>query len=263
MRSAIGRSFAVRFLRGFWCVPRAVGMIAASPRILLWSALPFLLCLALYVAFFSTAVLLADDVVGRIIQPGSWWREALRWALMLAIPLAVLVVSVFTYALACFVIAAPLYEWLSASVERRLTGRVEEAPTSVRLMLADVWRALADAVRIFVMEMAVLLLGFVFVPVSSVLAALASGVLLALGYCDYPMGRRRMLFADRLRYAWRHRWEMLGLGLPLLFALTVPLVGVAFLPVGVVAGTILFVELPRPDCAEAGGVLTSGEEGEG
>lgn len=243
MARRLSNTFAFRFLRGLGCLPRAVGMILGSRRVFLLSLLPFLLCLLLYVAFFAGVVALSDNVAGLIIEPGAWWRSVIRWALMIAIPVGFLIVSVFTYTLVCFVVAAPLYEWLSAAVERRLTGRVEEEPFGLKNMLVDVWRALADTVRILLIGLVVLVLGFLMVPVTTVLAVLASAVLLGLECCDYPMGRRRMPFGDRLHFARRHFWELLGLGLPLLLALTIPFVGAVFLPVGVVGGTILFTDI--------------------
>ncbi len=237
------RTFLGRTVHGFGCVVRAATMVLRSPRILLLAGLPFALCMVLYVAFFGVTLAFVDEVVDVVIQPGAWWRNALRWAMVVTVPLAVFVLSVFTYTFACLVIAAPLYEFLSATVERRLTGLVAEEPFTLKAMLQDIWRALADTARILLIEVGVLMLGLIFVPVTTVLAAMASAVLLALEYCDYPMGRRRMPFSERLGFARRHIWEMFGLGMPLLFALGIPFVGVAFLPLGVIGGTILFVEL--------------------
>lgn len=245
MRLNLRKSFAFRFLHGAGSLLRAVGMIATSGRLLLLSALPFALCMLIYVAFFGSAIVFADELAGLAVQPGPWWRDIVHWTLLIMIPVAALVLSVFTFALACFVVAAPLYDLLSAAAEKRLTGTVREEPVSLKAVLEDLWRALTDSVRILLIELGVLLLGLVFVPVTAALATMASGVLLALECCDYPMGRRRLRFGRKLQFARRHVWEMLGLGLPLLFLLGIPFVGVAFLPVAVVAATVLYVELAQ------------------
>jgi uncharacterized protein involved in cysteine biosynthesis len=129
------------------------------------------------------------------------------------------------------------------AVERRLTGVVEEPPSSLKLVLLDNWRALVNSVRILLLTLAVWVVGLVAPPVTTALAALVSGALLGLECCDYMMARRRMPFGRKLRFARRHVWEMTGLGLPMLFALAVPFVGAAFLPLGVVGGTILYLDL--------------------
>ncbi len=239
--------FVVRFLRGLACAFRALPLVLGSRRMFVLSVVPFLVCLAIYVAFFFGVIALADDVAGLVIEPGTWWRAVIRVALMVSLPLAFLVIAVFTYTLACFAVAGPLYEWLSAAVERKITGGVEEEPFRVRNMLLDVVRGIGFAIGMLLVQLCILLLAFLFVPVTTVLALLGSAVLLALEFLDYPMGRRRMSLRARVRFARRHGWELLGLGLPLLLGLMVPFVGAVFLPVGVVGGTLLFVHLSERD----------------
>jgi CysZ protein len=237
--------FLIRFFRGLACPFRAVGLILQSRRLFLLSVAPFLICLVIYFAVFVAVVFVVDDVVEMLVAPGAWWRTVVQWMLMVAIPVVVLVVSVFTYTALCFVIAGPLYDLLSAAVERRLAGRVEEEPFSVGNMLVDAGRSVVLTVAILVIELCVLVFGLLFVPATTVLALMASGVLLALEYLDYPMARRRMTLSGRLRFARRHAWELLGLGLPLLFCLMVPFAGALFLPLGVVGATDLFLQLAR------------------
>jgi CysZ protein len=243
--SRTGRFFMVRFARGFAHLPRAVGLIVGSRRILLLSLVPFLICLAIYVGFLVAALSFAPDLADRVIAPGAWWRSALRLMFITGLIAVSLVILVFTYASACFVIAAPFYEFLSAAVERKVTGGIREEPFSVRSMLVDVWRALVGAVVILAIEVGVLAFGLLLGPVTAAAAVLVSAVLLSLEYLDYPMGRRRMPLKEKFRFARRHAWEFLGLGLPMLVGLAVPFVGVVFLPVGVVGGTLLFVDLTR------------------
>ncbi len=246
----LSESFAFRFLKGVGCLLRAAGMILGSRRIFLLSAMPFFICLALYVVLIGAAVLLDRHLVGLIIAPGAWWRAVIRWALMLTIPLVVFVISIFTYTAVCFAAAGVLYDWLAGAVEHRLTGAVEEVPSSLKLVLLDNWRALVNSLRILGITLAAWVVGLIAPPFTTAAAALVSGVLLGLECCDYSMARRRMLFGDKLRYARRHVWEMLGLGLPLLPALAIPFIGAAFLPLGVVAGTILYLDL-RPSEPES------------
>lgn len=133
------------------------------------------------------------------------------------------------------VVAAPFHEALSAAVERKLARRVEEEPFSLPRLLADVWRVARLTALLLVLELLV-------VPVTTVVAFGLSGVLLALEFTDPPMERRRLRIRRRLRFARRHLWEMMGLGVVLLLLLGIRSVGAVFLPLGVVRGTILFVE---------------------
>jgi uncharacterized protein involved in cysteine biosynthesis len=236
-------SFAFRFLKGAGCLLRAAGMVLSSRRIFLFSALPFLICLGLYVVLLIVAIPLDRHIVGLILGPGAWWRTLVRALLAVATWLALFVVGLFTYTAACFTLAGALYDLLTVAVERRLTGTVVEAPSGLKLVLLDNWRALVNSLKILLVTLLAWAVSLIAPPVTTVLAAVVSGALLGLQCCDYQLVRRRMAFRDKLRYARHHFWEMLGLGLPLLFALAIPFAGAAFLPIGVIGGTILYLDL--------------------
>jgi uncharacterized protein involved in cysteine biosynthesis len=236
-------SFVVRFLRGLACPFRAVPIIVGSGRMILLSLLPFVLCLVIYVGVFVAVLSLTGKAADAIVQPGTTLRDVLHTLLEIAFPLVFLIVAVFTYTLACFAVAAPLYEWLSAAVERRMTGEVAEEPFSLRTILVDVARGVGHGLVVLAAELLVLIFGLLAVPVTTVLAVMATAVLLSLEFMDYPMERRRMSLHTKAAFVRRHGWEMMGLGLPMLGALALPVIGAACLPIGVVGGTLLFLEL--------------------
>jgi len=256
-RQGGGPSFVVRLLRGLACLFRAVPIIMGSRRMVLLALLPFVICLAIYVGFFVVVLALSDNVADAVVAPGTPLRNALHAALVIAFPLVFLIVAVFTYAVACLAVAAPLYEWLSAATERHLGGGVAEAPFSLRGMAADLARGVGHGLAVLLLELFVLVFGLLLVPVTTVVAVLASAALLSLEFLDYPMERRRMSLGGKARFVRRHAWELVGLGLPLLAGLAVPVIGAACLPVGVVGGTLLFLELTGdapagPHAGEAG-----------
>jgi len=245
-------SFVTRFLWGMACPFRAVPVILGNGRMILLSLLPFAVCLVIYAGVFVAVLALSDNAADAIVQPGTPLRNILHKALTITFPVLFLIVAVFTYTVACFVVAAPLYEWLSAGTERRLTGDVVEEPFSLLGMLGDVARGLGHGLVVLLLELFVLIFGLLAVPVTTVLAVLASAVLLALEFLDYPMERRRMSLQLKAAFVRRHAWELAGLGLPMLGALAVPVIGAACLPVGVVGATMLFLELTADASAEPG-----------
>ncbi|MFO8006603.1 MAG: EI24 domain-containing protein [Candidatus Brocadiia bacterium] len=239
-------SAPVRFARGLGYPFRAARLLLSERRLALTAIAPFLICLVLYAVALTAALVFVDDVVGLMIQPGAWWRTVVRVVLTVSLGLGFFLALVFTYTAVCMAVAAPFYEVLSAGVERRLAGQVEEEPFSLLGLLNDLWRVVRLTALLLALEVVVLLLGVLLVPVTTVVAFGLSGVLLSLEFTDPPMERRRMRIRRRLRFARRNLWEMMGLGVVLMLLLGIPFVGAVFLPLGVVGGTILFVE------AEAG-----------
>ncbi len=237
------RTFVGRFLAGA-CYPfHGLKLIFSDKRILLLSIVPFIFTLVVYSVLFIISISLVDNIANLLIEPGTWWRSILRWAMMISLPVILLVLLVFTYAFVSFVIAAPFYEFLSAAVEKKLAGEVKEEPFSLRNLVVDIWRALIDSAILLIIELFVLAFGLVFGPVSMIMCFVISALLMALENLDHVMGRRRMKFAEKIRYAGRNFWTMLGFGLIVLSGLLIPFLGVLFLPMGVAGGTKLFCDI--------------------
>jgi len=240
VRQAI--SMPARFFRGLAYPFRAVGVLFGDVRVFARAVIPFLICAVVYVACFVAVVLLSDNLVGLIIEPGAWWRATLRVLLAVVVVLGSFLLLVFTYSFICLVVAAPLYEFLSGAVERKLTGDVVEEPFSIRNVIVDIGRALLWVGLILLIEVGVFIFGLLLVPVTTAAAFAVSGVLIGMECLEHPMERRRMRMQQKLDFARDHFWELMGFGLPVMVALGVPFVGVFFLPLGVVGGTMLFVE---------------------
>ena len=242
MRTLVRNSPPARFARGFACLFRGAGMLLGSKRLVALAALPFLLCVLVYAAAFAGFLFIVDDVAGWVVEPGPWWRTLLHWGLMIGMSVGLLVASILTYTAVAMVVAGPLYELLSAASERRLLGGVEEEPFSLRAVAGDVAHAALFGVFLVIGGIFAFLFGLIIPPLTTILATCGSAWLLALEHMDYPMGRRRLRMRQKLGWARRHAWEMLGLGLPVLLAMMIPFLGPFLLPFGVVGGTILFVE---------------------
>jgi CysZ protein len=231
-----------RLFRGARCFLRGASMLLRSKRLLALAALPFLLCVLVYAAAFGGFLFIVDDVAGWVVEPGPWWRTLLHWGLMIGMSVGLVVASVLTYTAVAMVVAGPLYELLSAASERQLLGGVEEESSSLRAVAGDVAHAALFGIFLIVGGLFAFLFGLIIPPATTILATCGSAWLLALEHMDYPMGRRRLRMRQKLGWARRHAWEMLGLGLPVLLAMMIPFLGPFLLPFGVVGGTILFVE---------------------
>ena len=141
---------------------------------------------------------------------------------------------------------------------------MNEAEAGLKEILIDIWRAVTDAVKFILMAAVIWAFAFLFPPVTTTVAFLLTAVLVGLEFMEGPMGRRRWTFRDKLAYARRHLWTLVGFGSLMSVAMLVPLVGVAFLPVGAIGGTMMFCDLegrdrPPGDAGQCDGMTTSGK----
>jgi len=228
-------------------------MICSDARTFLWAVLPFVLSLTLYVAGFFLFAARVDDLAASIVARGAWWRDALNWLVTVGLWVAVPLLIVFTYVFVSFVVAGPLYEYLSLSVERRVLGRVEQEPFSLPSVLGDLWRGVSSAAILLGLQLLVLAGSFTCVPVSTVICFGLSAMLLGLEHLDYPLVRRRLGFRQRVDYVRQRFWTVFGFGVTTLAGLLIPLGGALFLPMGVAGATLLFCHQNPPARARESG----------
>jgi uncharacterized protein involved in cysteine biosynthesis len=136
----------------------------------------------------------------------------------------------------CFLLAnifaAPIYEYVSLSVESKLKGT--PAPD------ISLWQTLllvGEEIKkvVFIIGVSILLL---FIPGLNVISLLVTAFLIGWDHFDYPLARRGWRFRKRLSFVLTSGWSVMGLGLWLL----IPFAQLFLAPLAVVGGTFLCLE---------------------
>jgi len=252
------------FLAGVGYPRRAFRLILSDGTLLRYAVLPFVINLAVFgLAIFAFGYWFGElwqfaSAWTEITRPEAWYWVPLYWLLALVrwlIAALLVVVAIlilwFSFTLLGNIIASPFNELLSAAVERRLgSGGGQAEDGGWRALVGEMGRALSDETRkmAFFLLVQAALLPLNLIPLAGTLAytALSLGfgaLFVALEFTDYPMARRRIPFADRRRAVWRHRAVMSGFGGSLFLTFLVPGLNLLLLPVGVVAGTLLYLDL--------------------
>jgi CysZ protein len=166
--------------------------------------------------------------------------EVLKWALVLPF---VFIVCYFTFTSVGMIVASPFHDFLSERIEQHLnpTPPQPSAPLwhQIRQMLRNMLSSLRIVVRqIFAM---VLTLPFLLVPYIGFLPLfVVTAYFTGLGFLDVPMARHNIRHADKKPIIRSCRWYLLGMGLAMECMFLVPFLALLLLPMGVVAGTILW-----------------------
>lgn len=172
------------------------------------------------------------------------WLRYLLWPLFVA---TVLLVVFFMFALLANLLAAPFNGLLSEAVEAALTGQPPPSGGWRQLVgdiLPSVWNEVRKILYFarWALPVAVLFLIPGINLAATVLWAVLGAWMLALEYGDYPMGNRRIRFAQQ-RARWRrHRSLALGFGGATLLATATPLLNLLVVPAAVAGATALWVE---------------------
>jgi CysZ protein len=180
----------------------------------------------------------------------SWWQHlvnSLVWVGNLVLKafvalLSLILLMLVSYGLS-FIIAGPFNDILSEQVETIATG-IEPPPFRFKKFLADLWRTIrVETLKALVLiSIPVVLFVFSLVPVIGsplyiVLTFFFGAWDLGFSYADLPYGRRAAPFRERIAFARRERWALMGLGAGFI----VPFFSLIFAAPMVVGGTLLFV----------------------
>lgn len=227
------------FLFGILLPWKALRLIVATPRLLMWSAIPVVITTAIYVFFIlktQSLVLgyLADYLVAHGMNPNSWGMSVAQWIIRIAL----LIVGAISFAFTSTLVSCPFNDFLAETAESFATPPLPSVPSAgftwrLRLLAIDLAKTLA-AVAVGIIALLVS-----WIPVVNFLALVISFLLVCFQFISYPQSRRGLGVAAGVKFIFRFFYSCLGFGavITLLFAL--PLVSCFFLPIAVVGGTLL------------------------
>lgn len=252
---------------------RGLGIWGRRPHLMLLGALPALLVSGLLLGALVTLSLNATSLAELATPFAANWsaqaRDWLRVVVAVALVAAGVGLSVLTFTGLTLVLGAPVYDQISASVERLYGGVRNEVrlPWSVQL-----WRMVSNGLRLLgvslVTGLLVLLVGLV--PVvgavaGPVTAAVVGAWALAVELVGAPCDARGLSLSQRRCLLRRQRWTSLGFGLACYLLFLVPLGAVIATPAAVAGATLLvrdqFMEPTHPGSPGAPGPRPAAQPG--
>jgi len=235
-----------KFITGFRA-PFAGFSLITKPGVRVYVLIP----LAVNTLLFTAVIVFGIHTFGGFIErlSGQWaWLEWIAWLLWPLFLVIALTVVFFTFSVVINLVAAPFNGFLSAAVERHLTGKPPPDPAGgVSGITAEILTALKSEARKFLYFLlrALPLLLLFFIPF---IAAAAPAIwiafaawMMAIEYMDYPMGNHGMLFDEIRRELSSRKQLALGFGAGTLILTMIPVLNFVAMPVAVAGGTYLYL----------------------
>lgn len=191
--------------------------------------------------------------VGPLLE--SMWAKPdglfvlLWWTLkILMYPLAIIALYFLTLMISA-IVASPANDALAARVEA-LAGQTvpPHEGVDVRGALRGALQAAANLLISGAIMVPLVLLNLI--PVAGGIAATVLGWLVAsffvaLDYTDWTLERRQFGWRSKWKAVWENRWLALGFGLGASFLMWIPIVNFLCMPIAVIGGTSLALEIDR------------------
>ncbi|MDZ7662715.1 sulfate transporter CysZ [Thiohalophilus sp.] len=170
------------------------------------------------------------------------WLDSLLWFIF-AITTGIAVF--FSFTVLANLIGSPFNSFLSAAVEKNLTGH---SPISEVGVFEETVKALTGEVKKMLLfaGIAIVLLIITLIPVINLVApvlwVIFSAWMLSIEYLDYPLGNQGLSFPDIRRVIRQKRFLSLGFGGAVMLATLIPVLNFLVMPVAVAGATALRVE---------------------
>jgi uncharacterized protein involved in cysteine biosynthesis len=225
---------AVAFLRR----ERAAWPFAAVPIVVL--------ALLFGVSAYVALAVVAPGVAARLPEGTSIVREILQVLLPIGAAVAAILVGFTAAVWLTPVLSAPALDELVALRLKDL-GAPHLEPASFVTQIVCGFKAQALALLVGVPLVGMLWVTSLVVPPLMVVTLPLKVVVLSAtvtwGLLDYPLSRRGIRLRQRMALLAQGKWAALGFGAVFAVLFTVPLLGIVFLPAGVVAATDLALRL--------------------
>ncbi|MDY6979536.1 MAG: sulfate transporter CysZ [Pseudomonadota bacterium] len=170
------------------------------------------------------------------------WLDSLLWFIFV---ITTGIAVFFSFTVLANLVGAPFNSFLSAAVEKNLTGR---SPISEVGFMEELTKAISGEIRKMVLFalIALALLIITLIPVINLIAPVLwiifSAWMLSIEYLDYPLGNQGRSFPEIRRAIGQKRLLSLGFGGAVMVATLIPVFNFMVMPVAVAGATAMRVE---------------------
>lgn len=213
-----------------------------------------LIPLAINIALFAAGLWFAIDQFSLFID---WafaglpeWTQWLQWILWPVFAVSFLSIVFLTFSIIANIIGAPFNSYLSAAVEKSITGtKPIGAGNNLVVEIKDAMMGeLKKLLYFFLWAIPLLLLSLlslflpIIAPITSVLWIVFGAWMMSIEYTDYPMGNQGLTFPDIRRKLTEKRVLTLGFGGAVMFGTLLPIFNFIVMPIAVAGATAMRVK---------------------
>lgn len=179
---------------------------------------------------------------------GGWLAAVVNWMgwmLKLVVAMLALAAAFFTFTGVGMVLASPFNDILSEKVEVVYFGSDNKLNLPFRFTAKAAVLSIYDSLTNLAMQLlcTVLTLPFLLIPLVGFLPMfLVNAYFAGFGYVDAAMARNFLRPPQKQLLSGKRFWTIIGFGIAMQVAFTIPFMGLFLMPVGVVSGTLVFCE---------------------
>lgn len=240
------RVFVARFIQGLSYPILALSLLR-SRAVRRFVLLPVLINALLFAALLVGGIIAYPHLFDAFVTSAEgFWADLLQWLIFPFVLSALLVIFFFTFVLVGTVVAGPFLEPISRRVETEVLGApaADEDRGIVRETIYSVTQA-GGMLLLGLASLLIILPLTICFPFAAPFAFLLASWVAAVEYLDSSLARKRYPLRGKLGFVLRNKAITLGFGVSIQALLLVPGLNLLVLPLGAVAGTILYLDTGR------------------
>ena len=231
-------------LAGARCFIQGMGLLT-RPGIRRFVLIPLSINIAVFVLLFAVLAGQFGELIDWLMPELPAWLGWLSYLLWLLFAVLAGIVLFFSFSLLANIIASPFNAVLAEAVERHLTNREPPSGGGIVQAIREAPAAVMDELRkvLYYVTWAIPFLLLFLVPGVNLLApfawALFSAWMLAVQYCDFPLGNHGLKFSEQRARLRQRRGLAYGFGAMSLLATLIPVFNFLVMPAAVAGATAL------------------------
>ncbi len=244
------------FLTGLLIPFKALGVFFVRPKYWTYALVPTIISLVCYVIIGLLGWYYLKPYIDSLLPAAvdaSGWLESLkliaRWLLYIAMSLAAITVFLITFTSLFMVIAAPFIDQLAVRYEKDFYN-LDFVCTGFKHYIHYNWTSMINSARvgiiILVLTIVFIIFNLIAPGVGYILSALVIGYYFGVSFLIFSSEHRRVKYRDFKANLKGSKGLITGMGVVIYIMMFIPFLPVIFLPVSVIAGTIVYNDYIEP-----------------
>ena len=219
--------------------------------------IPFLLNIVILSLIFYFSFTTLKPLIQNLITGNGILFDMLRFIITPLLVIIQTIITILIYSIVGNIVTAPFNDFLSQKVEIKAFGEKFDEKLTLKSMIADIIRVVANLIKLLLLMAAAHILLFLlnFIPVLgtilyTVLGFLVTAFFFGFQFYDYPLERRRYTFGKKLKTTFRFASQVLGIGVGFFLLSLIPVINFLGLNMATTAATVMFSNYIKPVVAQ-------------
>ena len=233
-------------------------VFSEHPSLVGYCAAPVIIAIMSISAVIGLMSYYYGDIMSMVwARPDAWYLLTLWYVVMVFVFLLMLVLGYVAFFIMQTILSSPFNDILTERVEMLAIGKEPPPFTFARLARSVALTLLHTLVKlsIYIFFMVpLILIGWVIPVVGPIISSVGGFIITAyfVSYdqMDFAMARREYTFGHKVRTVTKNLSLTFGFGGSMAAILFVPVVGILFIPLAAVGGTLLFCDLEKHGALE-------------